>query len=27
MVWSYCRWWRRDGTWERLPDALYPRVR
>ena len=26
-VWGYFRRWRNDGTWERIPDALRPRVR
>lgn len=26
-VWGYFRRWRKDGTWERIHDALRPRVR
>jgi transposase len=26
-VWGYFRRWRKDGTWERIHDALRPKVR
>ena len=26
-VWGYFRQWRKDGTWERIHDALRPKVR
>lgn len=26
-AWGYFRRWRKDGTWERIHDALRPRVR
>jgi putative transposase len=26
-VWGYFRRWRQDGTWERIHDALRPKVR
>ena len=26
-VWWYFRTWRRDGTWERIHEALRPKVR
>ena len=26
-VWGYFRKWRKDGSWERIHDALRPRVR
>jgi putative transposase len=26
-VWRYFRRWRKDGTWERIHDALRPKVR
>ena len=26
-AWGYFRWWRKDGNWERIHDALRPKVR